>query len=42
MVVGGKTLINAVWANLIRSGGGKIFDGQCVPPTACKVPHTPL
>lgn len=22
-------------------GGGKIFDGQCVPPIACKVPQTP-
>lgn len=22
--------------------GGKIFDGQCVPPIACKVPQTPL
>lgn len=21
--------------------GGKIFDGQCVPPIACKVPQTP-
>ena len=25
----------------MRLGGGKIFDGQCVPPIACKVPQTP-
>ena len=42
MVVRGKTLINAVWANLSRRGGVRMLLGLITPGLAWSVLQTPL
>lgn len=42
MVVRGKTLINAVWANLSRWGGVRMLLGLITPGLAWSVLQTPL